>query len=87
VSEGERSLDIISKNFFRPDERYGFIHELIHDLFTGKKLASNVLVSFCAKFKNKIVFNETTSNYNYANYVSSMNNRNERILFKFYVFI
>lgn len=52
--------------------RTGLIHELIHDLFTGRKLASNVLVSFCTKFKKNIVFNQTTSNYNYANYVSSI---------------
>ncbi|CAF0841503.1 unnamed protein product [Adineta steineri] len=52
------------------DERYIFIYELIQDLFSGRKLAYNVLVSFCAKFKKKLVFNETTSNYNYANYVS-----------------
>ncbi len=50
----------------------GVIHELIHDLFTGHKLASYVLVSFCTKLKKNIVFNETTSNYNYANYVSSI---------------
>ena len=52
-------------------ERYECIYELINDLFTGRKPASNLLVSFCARFKRKLVFNETTSNYQYANYVSS----------------
>jgi hypothetical protein len=61
----------LGKNFFRSGEGYGLMHVLIHELFTGHKLASNVLTSFCVKFKKNIVFNETTSNYNYANYVSS----------------
>jgi hypothetical protein len=51
------------------------MNELIRDLFIGKKLASNVLISFCEKFKKKIVFNQTTSNYNYANYVTSKENQ------------
>ncbi len=63
----------MTKNF--SFEKIFFRIGLIHDLFTGQKLASNVLVSFCKKFKKNIVFNETTSNYNYANFVSSMSNR------------
>ncbi|CAF0975162.1 unnamed protein product [Adineta ricciae] len=52
------------------DDRYGFIYRLVFELFTGRKLASNILVSFCAEFKKTLVFNETTSNYNYASHVS-----------------
>ncbi len=70
---------------FRVYEQYGLMNELIRDLFIGKKLASNVLTSFCEKFKKKIVFNQTTSNYNYANYVTSKENWNKkRFLFEFY---
>jgi len=71
LSEWKIEINFFQRIFFRT----GLIYELIHDLFTGRKLASNVLVSFCAKFKKNIVFNETTSNYNYANYVSSIMNK------------
>jgi hypothetical protein len=64
--------DQITSNSSESGEEYGLIYELIHDLFTGHKLAAHVLTSFCTKFKKNIVFNETTSNYNYANYVSSI---------------
>ena len=68
-----RSLDptIDSSVLFSSDERSECIRQLIYELFTGRKPAASVLVSFCAKFKRKLLFNETTANYHYANFVSS----------------
>lgn len=52
--------------------RYEVAHRLVYNLLTGRRTAADVLVSFAAKFKKKLVFTETTSNYHYANHVSSM---------------
>ena len=72
------------KTFYKTKSRMGYVHQMVQDLFTGQKLASNVLVSFCAKSKKTLLFNETTSNYHYANYVTS---RMSSIGIKFQEFI